>query len=51
MATTKCPVCGWKIENGGQPVEHDGSSLTVCCDECARKVLDEPTKYAGTQNA
>lgn len=48
MKTTKCPVCDWEIKDGGIKVMVRGKEITVCCDDCAKKAKDSPTKYAGT---
>jgi hypothetical protein len=47
MNTSKCPVCDWEIEDGGIEVEADGRESTVCCDDCAKKVKENPVVYAG----
>jgi hypothetical protein len=46
MNTSKCPVCDWAINDGGIKVTVAGKEITVCCDECAEKVREEPAKYA-----
>jgi ribosome-binding protein aMBF1 (putative translation factor) len=46
MATKKCPVCDWEIKDGGIPVKVGGKELTVCCDDCAKKVKENPSQYA-----
>ncbi len=45
MATKKCPVCDWAIEDDGKTIEVDGKTITVCCDDCATKVQANPEKY------
>ncbi len=45
MATKKCPVCDWAIEDGGERVEVDGETIVVCCDDCATKVQANPERY------
>ncbi len=45
MATKKCPVCDWAIEDDGKRIEVDGKTITVCCDDCASKVRANPEKY------
>ena len=44
----KCPVCDWKVEDGGTQVEVGGRTVTVCCQECADKSQADPDKYAAT---
>jgi ribosome-binding protein aMBF1 (putative translation factor) len=46
MKTKKCPVCDWDIKDAGIKVKAGGKELVVCCDDCAKKVQAEPTKYA-----
>lgn len=46
MNTTKCPVCDWDINDGGIKVKVGGKEITVCCDECAQKAEENPSKYA-----
>ena len=46
MKTMTCPVCDWEIKDGGIAVEVDGRSITVCCDDCAKKAQENPAKYA-----
>ena len=46
MATKpKCPVCDWEIKDA-KTVKAGGKIVTVCCDECAAKVRENPSKYA-----
>ena len=45
MATKKCPVCDWVIEDDAKTIEFDGKTITVCCDECAAKFQDNPEQY------
>lgn len=47
MNTKKCPVCDWEIKDQGISVQVGGQEVTVCCDDCAQKAQEEPTKYAG----
>ena len=47
MAAEKCPVCDWDMQDGGIKVKVAGKTLTVCCDECAKKAREDPAKYAG----
>lgn len=47
MNTTKCLVCDWDINDGGIKVKVGGKEITVCCDECAQKAEENPSKYAG----
>lgn len=47
MANEKCPVCDWEITDGGIKVNVRGKEVTVCCDECAEKVMtDQATEAA-----
>jgi endogenous inhibitor of DNA gyrase (YacG/DUF329 family) len=48
MKTTKCPVCDWEIKDGGIKVKAGDKQITVCCDECAKKVKANPAKYSGS---
>jgi hypothetical protein len=41
----KCPVCDWEIQDGGIKVPAGGKEVVVCCEDCARKVQAEPSKY------
>ena len=47
MKTIKCPVCDWEIKDVGIKVKAEGRELVVCCDDCAKKVKENPGKYAG----
>ena len=40
MENSKCPVCDWEITDGGIGVTVGGKEITVCCDECAAKALE-----------
>jgi ribosome-binding protein aMBF1 (putative translation factor) len=46
MTTKKCPVCDWEIKDGGIKVKVAGKEITVCCDDCAKKAKESPTKFA-----
>jgi len=46
MSTKKCPVCDWEVKDGGIAVKLGGRQITVCCDDCAKKAKENPTKYA-----
>lgn len=48
MKTMKCPVCDWEIKDQGIKVQAGGQEVTVCCDDCAKTVTEDPAKYAGT---
>jgi hypothetical protein len=48
MTVEKCPVCDWEIKDGGIKVKVGRKEVTVCCNDCDRKVRDEPSKYGGT---
>lgn len=41
MDAIKCPVCDWEITNGGIKVTVGGKEITVCCDECAEKAMEQ----------
>ena len=43
-AKAKCPVCDWEIKDA-KTVKAGGKTVTVCCDECAAKVRENPAKY------
>jgi len=45
MTTKKCPVCDWEIKGGGINVKVAGKEITVCCDDCATKAKESPTKF------
>jgi ribosome-binding protein aMBF1 (putative translation factor) len=45
MTTKKCPVCDWEIKEGGIKVKVAGKEITVCCDDCAKKARESPTKF------
>jgi hypothetical protein len=47
VQTPKCPVCGWDIKDQGQEVKVQDRTVRVCCDECAREVTQNPSKYTG----
>jgi YHS domain-containing protein len=42
----KCPVCDWELKDGGIAVKVGGREIIVCCDECAEKAKENPSKYA-----
>jgi ribosome-binding protein aMBF1 (putative translation factor) len=42
----KCPVCDWQITGGGIKIQVGSKEITVCCDECAAKVKEDPARYA-----
>lgn len=46
--TTKCPVCDYEIQDGGTKVQVGGKDVTVCCDQCATKVKENPEQYTGS---
>ena len=48
MKTKKCPVCDWEIKDAGINVKVGDKEITVCCDDCAQKAKESPTKYAGS---
>lgn len=43
---TKCPVCNEEITGAGLNVDVQGTSVKVCCDECAAEVRDNPSRFA-----
>jgi YHS domain-containing protein len=45
MATKKCPVCDWEIKDAGIAVKMGGKEVIVCCDDCAKKVQENPANY------
>lgn len=48
MKTQKCPVCDWDIKDDGIKVKVGGKEIVVCCDDCAKKAKDAPSKYTGS---
>jgi transcription elongation factor Elf1 len=48
MKTKKCPVCDWEIKDSGITVKAGGKEVVVCCDDCAKKVKENPAQYSGT---
>ena len=46
MKTAKCPVCDWDIKDGGLKVKVAGKEIVVCCDDCAKKAMEDPARYA-----
>jgi hypothetical protein len=49
VQTPKCPVCAWEIKDNGQEVKVQDRTVLVCCDECAREVMKDPSKYVGAK--
>jgi YHS domain-containing protein len=45
MATKKCPVCDWEIKDAGIAVKAGGKEVIVCCDDCAKKMQENPANY------
>ena len=41
----KCPVCDWQITGEGIEVKVNGKVITVCCEECAGKVKEDPASH------
>lgn len=41
-----CPVCGAEIKSGGTKAMAGNKEVTVCCDQCAKAVKENPSKYA-----
>jgi ribosome-binding protein aMBF1 (putative translation factor) len=48
MTNASCPVCGAAITGSGTKTTVSGKEITVCCEACAKKAKETPTKYAGT---
>jgi hypothetical protein len=48
MKTKKCPVCDWEIKDEGIKVKAGDKEITVCCDDCAKKVKESPGAYRGS---
>jgi hypothetical protein len=46
MQMNKCPVCDWEIKDGGIAVKLGQQEITVCCDDCAKKIKENPAQYA-----
>lgn len=44
-ATSECPVCRYKIDDGGRPIEINKRVIIVCCEECEKKIRENPQKY------
>jgi hypothetical protein len=44
-AAATCPVCSWELADGAKDVQVNDATVRVCCDECAREVALNPTKY------
>lgn len=45
---TTCVVSGEKLGSMGEPVvvEHNGTKVKLCCDQCIDKFNSDPAKYA-----
>ena len=43
--TATCPVCDWELAEGARDVPVGDATVRVCCEECAREVALQPTKY------
>jgi YHS domain-containing protein len=43
--TKKCPVCDWEIKDDEVKVKVGGKEIIVCCEDCAKKVQENPAKY------
>jgi ribosome-binding protein aMBF1 (putative translation factor) len=48
MKTKKCPVCDWDIKDEGIKVKVGGKEIVVCCDDCAKKAKEGPSKHTGS---
>ena len=44
-AAATCAVCQYKIDDTGRPVEIGRRVFIVCCDECEKKIREDPEKY------
>ena len=44
MTAKKCPICDWVIKDGGIKVKVGEKEITVCCDDCAKKAGESPSK-------
>jgi len=42
----KCPVCDWEIKDDAVKVRVGSKEIAVCCEDCAKKVEENPAKYA-----
>jgi hypothetical protein len=44
-AAALCPVCQYKIDDSGRPIEINKRVIIVCCEDCEKKVRENPQKY------
>jgi hypothetical protein len=47
---TRCPVSGvvFRVSAESPQVEYSGQKLRVCCDGCAEKFREQPTRFSGS---
>jgi hypothetical protein len=47
---TRCPVSGvvFRVSDHSPRVEHAGSSLRLCCEGCAEKFREQPSRFSGS---
>jgi hypothetical protein len=47
---TRCPVSGvvFRVSAESPQVEYSGKKLRVCCDGCAEKFREQPTRFSGS---
>jgi len=44
-AKQTCMVCRYEIKDSGTPVKIGPRIFIVCCDECEKKIRENPTKF------
>ncbi len=49
MNERTCPVCNEEIEGEGVTVDAGDREVTVCCNECARKLQESPASYVAAE--
>jgi hypothetical protein len=47
---TRCPVSGvvFRVSTQSPQVEYGGHSLRVCCEGCAEKFREQPSRFSGS---
>jgi len=47
---TRCPVSGvvFRVSNQSPQVEYGGHHLRVCCEGCAEKFREQPSRFSGS---
>jgi hypothetical protein len=47
---TRCPVSGvvFRVSDQSPRVEHAGQSVRVCCEGCAEKFREQPSRFSGS---